>query len=594
MTREVRVAIVAAVIVALGAIGVDVGMRVLGGALIALAIILVTAYVSFVVRPALIPRDGLLHIRLAGSLREHAVVSPIQYLMGRGLFTLHHVRRALEAAANDPYLKAVMVEIAGLEVGYATAQELHDLLERIRSGGKRVIAVVAGDSLTPREYLVACGAGEIVANTDTGIMMLGVATGGVFLKQALEKIEVQAQVLQWKEYKGAGEMFTREKMSPAVRESMEALVGDWHQMLVESVARSRGLDADRARELLNRGFMSARGACENGLIDRVGYAEDLRAEFDPEGAGEKIIDLSRYLRHVDYESDTGKRAQIALIHGIGPVIAGEAPRAGEFLSGEETAREIESAAIDEEVRAIVLRINSPGGSAVGSELVWRAVREAQGRGKPVVVSMGDVAGSGGYYVAMGADAIVAEPGTITGSIGVLHAKFNLGALLVRIGVGVDVVKSGEVSDALSLWRAMSEAETAQLDGVMGELYGNFTAKVADGRKLDPKRAEELARGRVWSGLAAQSRGLVDGLGGLSRAIEVAREKAEFEPDEPHELVLYPPPYALMRFGLPFGTATRLPWGVSLLARALGIPERWVPAMIDLVGAGRGLLLCRFF
>jgi protease-4 len=547
------------------------------------------------VRPALIPRDGLLHVRLAGSLREHAVVSPIQYLMGRGLFTLHHVRRALEAAADDSYLKAVMVEIAGLEVGYATAQELHDLLARIRVGGKRVIAVAAGDSLTPREYLVACGAGEIVANPDTGIMMLGVATGGVFLKQALEKLEIQAQVLQWKEYKGAGEMFSREKMSPALRESMEALVGDWHQMLIDSVARSRKLEANRTRELLNRGFMSARGARESGLIDRVGYAEDLRAEFDPEGEGKKIVDLPRYLRHVDYENDTGKRARIALIHGIGPVIAGEAPRAGEFLSGEETAREITSAAVDEDVRAIVLRVNSPGGSAVGSELVWRAVREAQSRGKPVVVSMGDVAGSGGYYVAMGADAIVAEPGTVTGSIGVLYAKFNLSGLLARLGIGVDVVKSGEVSDALSLSRAMTEAETAQLDAMIGEMYGTFTAKVAEGRKLDPERTEELARGRIWSGLAAQSRGLVDGLGGLSRAIEVAREKAKFEPDEPHELVLYPPPYALMRFGLPFGAATtRLPWGVSLFARALGIPERWAPAMFDLIRTGTGLLLCPFF
>ncbi len=594
MTREVRLAIIAAVLVALGAIGVDIGMRVLGAALILVVAISIAAYVAVVVRPALIPRDGLLRLRLGGGLREYAATSPIQYLMGRGLFTLHHLRLALEAAATDRHIKAVMVEIAGLEVGYATAHELHDLLARIVSAGKRVIAVVAGDNLAPREYLVACGAGEIVANPAAAVMMLGVSAGSVFLKQALDKLEVQAQVLQWKEYKGAAETFTRDGMSPALRESVEAMVGDWQQILVDSVARSRKLDPERARELLNSGFISAREACEKGLIDRLGYAEDVRAEFDPDGEGRKIVSLPRYLRHVEYAGDVGRRARIALIYGIGPVIAGDAPRAGEFLSGEETAREIAGAAVDKRVRAIVFRVNSPGGSAVGSELVWRAVGEAQRRGKPVVVSMGDVAGSGGYYVAMGAAAIVAEPGTVTGSIGVVYAKFNLNNLLARLGIRFEFAKSAEVSDALSWSRALSETELAQLDRLMGELYGNFTAKVAEGRKLDPEQAERLARGRIWSGVAAKTHGLVDDVGGLSRAIEVAREKAKFEPDEPHELVAYPPPHPLMRLTPSLGSRDETPWAIAALARASGIPESWAPALINLLEAGGGLLLCRLF
>ena len=176
-------------------------------------------------------------------------------------------------------------------------------------------------------------------------------------------------------------------------------------------------------------------------------------------------------------------------------------------------------------------MNSPGGSAVGSDLVWRAVREAQKRGKPVVVSMGDVAGSGGYYVAMGADAIVAEPTTITGSIGVVYTKFSLRDLLDYLGIGIDAVKTDEIGDALSMARPLSDAELAQLNSVVGELYGNFTAKVAEGRKLDAAQAEEVARGRVWSGVAAKARGLIDELGGLARAVEIAREKAGLKPDE---------------------------------------------------------------
>jgi len=594
MTREIRLAIMAAILVAFGAIGIDVGLRAIGAVLILAAAILIAAYVSMVVRPAMVPRDGLLHLRLSGKLREYAVVSPLQYVMGRGLFTLHHLRMALEAAASDHQVKAVMIEIAGVEAGYATAHELHELLARIAAAGKRVIAVAAGDNLTPREYLIACGAGEIVANPDTAMMMLGVSAGNLFLKQALDKLEVQAQVLQWKEYKGAAETFTRDQMSPALRESVEAVVGDWQQIMVDSVARARKLDPARVSELLNSGFISAREACENGLIDRLGHAEDVRTEFDPDGEGKKIVSLPNYLRHLDYAGDIGRRARIALIYGLGPVIAGESPRAGEFLSGEETAREIARAAVDKRVRAIVFRVNSPGGSAVGSELVWRAVREAQRRGKPVVVSMGDVAGSGGYYVAMGAEAIVAGAGTVTGSIGVVFTKFNLSTLLEQLGIRLDFVKSAEVSDALSWSRAMSEPELAQLNRLMGELYGNFTAKVAEGRKLDPEQAERLARGRIWSGVAAKSNGLVDNIGGLSRAIELARQKAKFESYEPHELVAYPPPHPLMRLTPSLGSRDETPWPVAVLARACGIPQSWAPALIDLLDAGGGLLLCRLF
>ena len=594
MTREVRLAVVAALLVALGAIGIDNGMRAIGIALIAVAVILTAAYVAMVVRPARLPREGLLHLRLAGKLREYAVVSPIQYLMGRELFTLHHLRLALEAAATDWQIKAVMIEIAGLEAGHAMAHELHELLARIVNSGKRVIAVVAGDGLTPREYLVACGAGEIVANPEMALMMLGVSAGNLFLKQALDKLQVQAQVLQWKEYKGAAETFTREEMSAPLRESVEAVVSDWQQIMVDTIARARRLEATRARDLLNIGFMSAREARENGLIDRVGYAEDVRAEFDPDGEGKKIVGLVHYLRHLQYVSDGRRRGRIALVYGTGPVIAGESPRGGEFLSGEETARKITRAAVDKRVRAIVFRVNSPGGSAVGSELVWRAVREAQHRGKPVVVSMGDIAGSGGYYVAMGADGIVAQAGTITGSIGVVYTKFNLGSLLARLGIKIETVKSAEISDALSWTRAMSEAELAQLNRVMAELYGNFTAKVAEGRKLDPEQAERLARGRIWSGLAAKANGLVDSIGGLSRAIELAREKASFEADEPHQLVTYPPPHPLMRMTSNMGAIEETSWTTATLAGACGVPQSWAPALLKLLESNGVLMLSRFF
>ena len=604
ISREVRVGIATAVLAVIAAVIFACGWHATGIVVIVIAAALVAAFYFLVVRPARIPGDAILTIRIGDSMREDAPRSPLEQLRSRGHPTLYHVRRALEAAAVDPKLKAIIAEISAPSIGLATAQELHDLLRTAVAANKRVVAVLAGDSVTVRDYLVACGAGEIIINPDTALMMLGAAAGGLFLRNALGKIGVEAQTLQWKEYKGAAEMFNREGMSPEVRESLDAIIGDWKTILAEKVAAARKLEISRTSELIAHGFISARTAVESGLADRAGYVEDLHTEFDPEHHEDCFVTLMRYLRHVAYGRSAGPRARLALIHGLGPVVSGEPPMAGEFISGERTASEILRAAKDDDVRAIVFRVNSPGGSAVGSDLVWRAVREAQKRGKPVVVSMGDVAGSGGYYVAMGADAIVAEPATITGSIGVVYTKFSLRALLERLGVGMDTVKTDEISDALSLSRPLSEAELAQLNDVVGELYGNFTAKVAEGRKLDAAQAEEVARGRVWSGVAAKARGLIDELGGLGRAVEIAREKAGLKPGEAHELVPYPSPSLISALNVTFAKSgvrfdalaanasvghSELAWPYALVADLAGVPQRWVPALMRLLARG-GLML----
>jgi protease-4 len=282
------------------------------------------------------------------------------------------------------------------------------------------------------------------------------------------------------------------------------------------------------------------------------------------------------------------------VHASGPVISGEAPATGEFISGVATAAQLDRASRDERVKAIVFRVNSPGGSAVGSDLVWRAVREAQGRGKPVVVSMGDVAGSGGYYVAAGADAIVAEPATITGSIGVVYAKFNLGSLLTELGVHFDFVKSAPISDAMSMARAMTDAELAQLNETVGHLYSAFTAKVAEGRKLSAEKAEAVAKGRVWSGLAAKERGLIDEVGGLSTAIAIARDRAHIAADKRHQLVTYRSERRWLDFrGSSADAELSTPWMIRASATALGIPTRWAPAMLELLIRGGVMLLCPF-
>jgi protease-4 len=591
--REVRIAVLVVVLGVGSAVAFHFGLRDLGIALSAIAALFVSAFFFLAWRPSRIPRNGVLTIRLAGSMRECAPRSPIDQLRGRSGLTLFDLREMLEAAAGDPKIRAVVLRIGGLEIGLANADELHLLIRALVRAGKRTVAVLEGDSAGIREYLVACGAGEILANPNTLLTMLGVAAGGVFLRGALEKLKVQAQALQWKEYKGAAETFTRDRMSPEVRESLEAIVADCKNLIADRIAQARGLGRERAAELAGSGFLSARAGVEARLIDRIAYFEDLEAEFDPERKERTFVGVNRYMRRLAYSRQPAPGARLAVIHGVGPVIAGESPAAGDFLSGEAVAAQFHRVACDKSIRAIVFRVNSPGGSALGSDLVWRAIGQARERGKPVVVSMGDVAGSGGYYVAAGADRIVAGPATITGSIGVVYARFNAGPALAAMGVGLEFVKSDEVGDALSVSRALSANELGQLNEAVGELYGNFTAKVAQGRGLDAARTEAMARGRVWSGVAASQGGLVDELGGFDRAIAIARERAGIKDGEEHELVLYPGRGLLA--GLRAMTSgASVPWSFGVAADALGLPRRWAPAILALMMRGGALLFCPFF
>jgi len=590
--RIVRVAIYCAILVVLACLAFYLDHNLLGVELLFAAVAMAAAFFVFVIRPSRIPRDAVLTIRLSGALPEEPHRSILDQIRGRAQPALSHLRYALEEVRRDPAIRALVVEVAGIDNGLATAEELHDLIRGVRDSGKRVIAVLDSDFAGVRDYLIASAANEVICNPDTMIAMLGVSAGGVFLKRALEKLHIQVQTLQYKEYKGAAEMFSRESMSAPLRESLEAIIGDWRQVLTERIAHARKLPAEKTAELVGRGFMSVRDARGAGLIDREGYAEDVRAEFDPEGKRKKFVGLSRYLRHAMHLREGGDRHRIAVVCGVGPVVAGDPSMTGDFISPETTGAQIERASRDEKVEAIVFRVNSPGGSAVGSDLVWRAVRAAQGRGKPVVVSMGDVAGSGGYYVAMGADAIVAEPSTITGSIGVVYAKFDVSSLMNQFGVNIERAKSHPMSDALSPTRAMTEDELHQLDDVIGHLYGNFTGKVAEGRKLDAAAAENLARGRVWSGTAAKAGGLIDEVGGMARAVEIAREKAGIAANEAHEIVSYSQARFMtaLRQSMNAGEPEAI---FSFVAKLIGMPTRWMPALMHLVLRGGVMMLGPF-
>ena len=307
--RIVRVAIYCAILLALACISFYFDHNSLGGTFLVAAIAMAAAFFVFVIRASRIPRDAILTIRLSGALPEEPNRSLIDQIRNRTAPALSQLRYALTEVRRDPAIRALIIEIAGIDNGLATAEELHDLIAQVRESGKRVIAVLDSDFAGERDYLVASAAAEIISNPDTMIAMLGVSAGGVFLKRALEKLHVQVQTLQYKEYKGAAEMFSRESMSAPLRESLEAIIGDWRQMLIERIAHARKLPVEKAAELVGRGFMSAQDARQAGLIDREGYTEDVRAELRPRGQAQEV----RRTRPLSAPRDVRERAQLASI-----------------------------------------------------------------------------------------------------------------------------------------------------------------------------------------------------------------------------------------------------------------------------------------
>src|SRR5579872_7276346 len=271
--RIIRTAVVCAILIAIGCVALYFGYRTIGALALAAAVAGGAGFFIFVIRPARIPRDAVLTIRLNGALPEEPQRSLIDQFRGRSFPALSHLRYALEEVRNDDSIRALIIEVAGIDNGLATAEELHELIRRVRESGKRVIAVLDSDFASLRDYLIASAADEVIANPDTMFAMLGVSSGGYFLKRALEKLRIQVQTLQYKEYKGAAEMFSRESMSAPLRESLEAIIGDWRKLLTDRIAQARKLSPEKTAELVGRGFLSARDAKAAGLIDREGYTE---------------------------------------------------------------------------------------------------------------------------------------------------------------------------------------------------------------------------------------------------------------------------------------------------------------------------------
>lgn len=469
---------------------------------------------------------GVLRLKLRGALPDRRAARGL-YTMLSGSSTgpaLLDVLIALERARRDRRIRTVLVEVGPLRCGLARAEEIRRALTSVREAGKTVIAFMEQAGLA--EYSAALGAGEIWIAPVGGLHVTGVASEVFFLKGALDRAGVVAWLKARGEYKSARETFAEDRMTDANREMTSAIVDDLYDQIVSMIALSRGLDEAAIRQRLDEGPFTADEARDARLIDRVGYLDELENEVEQRVPKAAMVDLDTYLAISTHLAGRGRRALVALVEIGGHIKSGRsAPGAdGTRATGSLTlVRQIDRLAKDRRVRAVVLRVDSPGGSALASDLMWRSLEKLNQK-KPVVVSMANVAASGGYYVCgIKGVPIFASSSTITGSIGVLAGKFEARGLYDKLGIKKELVARGKHAAYYSEYRGYSEDELHKLERELDFHYRSFVAKMADGRKVTFDELDRVARGRVWTGRQALDNGLVDAQGGLIDALARVRQ-----------------------------------------------------------------------
>jgi len=451
---------------------------------------------------------------------------------------------ALERAGNDARVTGLVARIGDSSMGLAEVQELRDAIAAFRAKGKRAVAYADtfGElSSGTRSYYLAAAFNEIWLQPLGAVGLVGLRAEMPYFRGTLDKLEITPDFEHREEYKDAANMLTESGMTAPEREELQALLQSIYGQIVAGIAADRKLDTATVKSLVDRAPLLLDEAMKAHLVDHVGDREDAIGSF---GSERHLLALDKYLDAVGAPHQSGPT--IALIYATG-LMARDGGDSGNPLTGsgvmtaDRITRAFRLAARDKAVRAILFRIDSPGGSAVAAETIWTAVRRARAAGKPVIVSMGDVAGSGGYYIAAPADKIVAEPATLTGSIGVIAGKLVFGGLLKKLGGNSDFVQIGANAGIFSLYQGFSPSERERLDAVLDDIYGTFKKRVGDGRKLDADAVEAIAKGRVWSGADAQARKLVDTLGGFATALGLAKDAAGIPATQDVTLKLYPAP-----------------------------------------------------
>jgi protease IV len=483
----------------------------------------------------------ILELDLTDGLAETRPTDPVAAIAARNRATLPDVLDGLRRAQTDARVTTLIARLGGRPIGLAAVQELRHAIAEFADAGKTTIAWAEsfGEfSAGNVQYYLATAFEQIWLQPSGDLGLTGIAVERIFLRGVLDRLGADFQVAKRYEFKSAAEQLTETGFSEPARQETERLTASVTEQIVQAIADRRGLPRARVSELIDAGpFLAARAHAES-LVDELGYRDEVYAHARKQaGPDATVLYLGRYqrgkvmaerARAAVTQRATTPEPGVALIYATGPIRRGRSsrgPLGGGAMGSDTIAAAIRAAVKDEHIRAILLRVNSPGGSYVASDTIWREVVRARAGGMPVVVSMGDVAASGGYYISMAADEIVAQPGTITGSIGVITGKPVVGEAIGRAGVSSDLVSQGAHAAMFSQLRPFSADEWTLVNDHLDHIYADFTGKVGTGRGMTAEQVDEVARGRVWTGADALAHRLVDELGGLDRAAAIARRRA---------------------------------------------------------------------
>jgi len=503
-----------------------------------------------------IEEKTLLHLNLNGPIVGRSGTNPLDELMES--FSddpktegLNQILANIDKASKDKNISGILLEAGMINTGYATVEEIRNALIQFKKSGKFIYSYAS--IYTQKAYYLASVADKVYLTPGGMIEFKGIYSQHVYFKGALDKLGVEVQVFKVGKYKSAVEPFITDKMSDAAREQTQVYIGAIWQNVLKEIAEARQIDASQLNLMAEKMmmFQDPQQLVDSKMIDGLKYKDELIDELKSKlkmasGDDIKIVENKKYVNaFAEGEKIEFAKDKIAVIYAEGEIDGG----GSDGIKSDELSKTIRKARRDNAVKAIVLRINSPGGSALGSEIIWREVKLAQ-QTKPTVVSMGDYAASGGYYIACAADSIVAQPNTLTGSIGIFGMIPNAQGLLNKVGITFDGAKTNTYADMPAFDRAFTPAEKDLLQAYVERGYSLFTSRCADGRKTSQVFIDSIGQGRVWAGQNATSIKLVDKLGGLNVAIETARKMAKLDKYRIEELPEIKDPFAAF-----FGEAT---------------------------------------
>lgn len=496
--------------------------------------------------------NSVLALRVGGPLPDFVADDPLRKYFGGTDQSLSNLVLQFKKAKIDNRIKAVLLEINMSGAGWGKAEEIRDAIADFRASGKPVYAYL--EFGMNKEYYIATACDHIYVAPPGELFITGLAADVMFFRGSLDKLGVYPDIYQIGKYKSAGDMFTQKEMTEAHREYINSLVDDLFNRYVETIAKARGKSAEEVRALIDNAPYGAEEAKAAGLIDFAVYRDQLDKDLKAK-LGYKATDTLRIVRAVDYKEvppeslglDKGER--IAVIYATGSIGSGQSensPTGDQSIGSDTLVRALNEARDDTTIKAIVIRVDSPGGSGLASDIIWHAVEAAKEK-KPVVVSMSDVAASGGYYIAAAASKIIAQPSTITGSIGVLAGKPVMKGFYDWIGVSNEYVLRGKQAGMFRETEKFSPEERAKFEEwIKNTYYQDFIPKVAKGRNKDAAYVDSVAQGRVWTGAQGKERGLVDEFGGLDRAVEVAKQLASIPADKGVHRVILPQPRTFLQ------------------------------------------------